>query len=64
MVKKQQTVKQTQTGNIASLKQNSFTKMSAEYSDYLASYPGAQIGVIMAFLLIAFSITFFLLQNA
>lgn len=55
-------IQQKQNSAIA-LKQNLFTRISKEYSEYLATYPGAQVGVIMAILLMAVSITFFLLQN-
>ena len=60
MSKLQQTQKESST---ITLKQNLFTRISKEYSEYLATYPGAQAGVIMAVLLMAVSIAFFLLQN-
>jgi|GEM_PF-6192020 len=54
-------IQQKQNSTI-SIKQSIFTRISKEYSEYLETYPGAQVGVIMALLLMAVSITFFLLQ--
>lgn len=57
---------QTQTQKTlttASIKPGFVSRISTEYNEYLASYPGAQVGVISAVLLIIVSIIFFLLQN-
>lgn len=49
--------------NSVSDKSGILNRLSSQYSDYLATYPGAQFGVVVATLLIIVSIAFFLVQN-